>query len=558
MWVYIPYTSYDYTKMQWPAPSGFHIPTKDEWVAVCEILTTTFWLPSNSTTMGTYLKMPMAGWRYRNNAIIQDLGSYGYYWSSTPYNANYAYNLYFYSSRIFPQYSYYYSYGFSVRCFKNSPVIPTSSWITLYDGSGIATGAWVFYNATEGIISVSGDGTTWYTIQDKNLWATTVFNQWDAVNDANCGYFYQWGNNYWFAHSWTVTTSSTQVDASNYWPWNYYNSSTFITVRNNWSSVRNDNLRWWVTGVKPMTELKNAYIGEYRVPWSNTIAYYPLTADTNDYSWNNRNLTNSWVTFVNNIWWATIPVWYWDGWDRAYRTWDYQLSAWYTISLYQKSTVNNNWFMFDMRSNNEYWQWVYLKNEWGYFKARQQKSYNTEEEYVRTQDSNRNHWVLTWTGSVWTVYFNWTQVKQASIANSINTTNWTVLSLWTRFSWNTDIFTWYLSEMIIENKVRTAQEVSDYYNLTKSLYEGGVALKSYEEIRAMTAANAVTELNTHPQEYYDKFNSEQYVRNYDWDYYITVGKWASTAQRWGDTQRDYRWIYYNSQSWISTSSEPIK
>jgi hypothetical protein len=206
------------------------------------------------------------------------------------------------------------------------------------------------------------------------------------------------------------------------------------------------------------------------LPDSNTIAYYPLQSDTNDYSWNSRNLTNNWVTFVDNIWWATIPVWYWDGWDRAYRTWDYQLSSWYTISVYQKSAVNNTSFMFDMRNNNEYGQWVYLITESWYFKTRQQKSSNTEEEYTRTRDSNRNHWVLTWTGSVWTVYFNWTQVKQASIANSINTTNWTVLSLWTRFSWATNPFTWYLSEMIIENKVRTSDQIAWYYNQTKSLY----------------------------------------------------------------------------------------
>lgn len=220
-----------------------------------------------------------------------------------------------------------------------------------------------------------------------------------------------------------------------------------------------------------MAIFNTVYGGEPKwKPNANTIAYYPFETDTNDYSWNSRNLTNSWVTFVNNIGWATIPVWYWDGWDRAYRTWDYQLSSWYTISVYQKSAVNNTSFMFDMRNNNEYGQWVYLVNEWWYFKTRQQKSYNTEEEYVRTRDSNRNYWVLTWTGSVWTVYFNWTQVKQASIANSINTTNWTVLSLWTRFSWTTGPFTWYLSEMIIENRAWSADEITAYYNLNKSNY----------------------------------------------------------------------------------------
>ena len=242
-----------YRATQWPAPYGFHVPTKDEWVAIKDILVATFWLANNATTMGTYLKMPMTWQRNYRNANADSVGSNGDYWSSTSYNnANYAYNLHFWSSDVWPQKYSNRSYGFSVRCFKNIPVIPTSSWTTLYQGSW---SAWVFYNASFWLISVSRDGTTWYTIQDKNLWATTVFNQWDTLTDANCWYFYQWGNNYWFPHSWTVTTSSTQVNAENYWPWNYYNSSTFITRTSSpydWSNVRNDNLRWWVTWNVPV------------------------------------------------------------------------------------------------------------------------------------------------------------------------------------------------------------------------------------------------------------------------------------------------------------------
>ena len=249
IWLDGTYEWKDYSAMQWPAPSGFHVPSKDEWVALCWILTSTFWLTANATTIGTYLKMPMAWYRYYNNADVNNVGSNGRYWSSTPRYADYAYDLRFYSSGIDHQDFNLRSYGFSVRCFKNSPTIPTSSWTTLYDGSSVASGAWVFYNATDGLISVSGDGQTWYTIQDKNLGATAVFNQWDTVNDANSGYFYQWGNNYWFAHSWTVTTSSTQVNASTYWPWNYYSSSTFITRSStpyDWSNVQNNNL-WGAT-----------------------------------------------------------------------------------------------------------------------------------------------------------------------------------------------------------------------------------------------------------------------------------------------------------------------
>lgn len=231
---------------QGPAPDGFHVPLSSEWSALCGILTSTFGMAGNATTMGTYLKMPMAGYRSYSNASTSGAGSTGYYWSSSPFHsdANYAYDLYFHSWNIYPDSNYGCANGYSVRCFKDASVIPTSSWTTLYQGNW---SAWVFWSSTDWLISVSGDGTNWYTIMDKNLWATTVFNQWDTVNDANSWYFYQRGNNYWFPHSWTVTTSSTQVDASNYWPWNYYESSTFITWSANWSNVQNGNLRWWVS-----------------------------------------------------------------------------------------------------------------------------------------------------------------------------------------------------------------------------------------------------------------------------------------------------------------------
>lgn len=253
IWLDGTYEKIDYSAMRWPAPSGYHVPTKGEWTTLCEILTTTFSMTAGAATMGTYLKMPIAGYRDYYSSNVDRVGVRGLYWCSTPYNTSDAYYLLFYSSYTYPNSHYYRSYGLSIRCFKNSPTIPTSSWITLYDGSSVASGAWIFYNSTDGLISVSWDGITWYTIMDKNLGATTVYNQWDTLTDANCGYYYQRGNNYWFPHSWTVTTSNTKVDASSYWPWNYYSSNTFITRNSDWSSVQNDNLWWWETWIQTIS-----------------------------------------------------------------------------------------------------------------------------------------------------------------------------------------------------------------------------------------------------------------------------------------------------------------
>jgi len=290
--------------MQWPCPDGFHVPLRSEWAALCWILTTTFSMANNATTMGTYLKMPMGGSRLAKNASVSSIGASGGYWASDAAGTDYSGDLVFNSSGIYTQNAIR-STGYSVRWFKNSPTVPTSSWTTLYQGTW---NAWVFWNSTDWLISVSGDGTTWYTIQDKNLWATTVFNQGDTETDANCGYFYQWGNNYGFAHSWTVTTSSTQVDASNYWPWNYYSSSTFIKRSYSpydRSSVKTDNLWWWVT---QKTEEKWAVKAVYL--WENKVR---PSADTRTFTISRTEKSNmsSWWTYSDDAAWLTA-------WDTAF------------------------------------------------------------------------------------------------------------------------------------------------------------------------------------------------------------------------------------------------
>lgn len=71
--------------------------------------------------MAEALLLPPAGVRNYSNADVYDVGSNGYYWSSTPYNANLANYLNFSSSNILPQGRNYRAYGSSVRCFRNPP-----------------------------------------------------------------------------------------------------------------------------------------------------------------------------------------------------------------------------------------------------------------------------------------------------------------------------------------------------------------------------------------------------------------------------------------------------
>ena len=124
------------------------------------------------------------------------------------------------------------------------PVAPTRLWTALYEGENFAG---VYRSEALGLVSLSSDWINWITISDKNLWATEDWNEDDELSEANCGWYFQRGNNHWFSWTWAVANTNTKTDASTYWPLNYYSWETFIKSTWDWSSVANNNLRWWVS-----------------------------------------------------------------------------------------------------------------------------------------------------------------------------------------------------------------------------------------------------------------------------------------------------------------------
>ena len=219
------------------------------------------------------------------------------------------------------------------------------------------------------------------------------------------------------------------------------------------------------------TELKNAYIGEYKewTPWANTLAYFPLEWDYKDYSWNWNNGTKSWtINFVTSwgltyaetssytAWYVSFPI--------TMNSTAYTLSWWVNLQLpsqyYRWWSIFWIWNTTNSLCGTDVWWW-----------------YNKfDVTVVGTRDwiSNVAPSASTWYHIAWIftttwmkMYVNWAQAYSDSNSYTLSWSSWKLFSRDALTSWD---YHWALSQIIIENKEWTQQEVSDYYNLTKSNY----------------------------------------------------------------------------------------
>lgn len=284
--------------MKGPCPSWFHIPLSNEWQSVINIWTALGGWSSDWTNFWIALKLPLAGYRRYDSASTFKQGEVGGYRTPNIFWGWFSVIMDLKSTNISINTYQTQTNWFSIRAFKNTPVTPDSSWTKLY-GTSIESW-WIFWDSTNWLISLSSNGSTWITMADKNLWATTVWNSWDALSEANCWGYFQWWNNYMFPFTWSVTTTNTLQDITGYGPWNYYSSNKFVETSYMWRWTPEGTNLWgqntkgtwqdWtvISASAPVTSVNGqtwAVTVDEFTPWGTATTGYVVTKTNNGYEW---------------------------------------------------------------------------------------------------------------------------------------------------------------------------------------------------------------------------------------------------------------------------------
>jgi uncharacterized protein (TIGR02145 family)/prepilin-type N-terminal cleavage/methylation domain-containing protein len=96
-----------------PCPTGWHVPTNQEWIDV----KTAEGINSSATAASSSLRLTAAGYRYYSSGSLYNVGSYGNYWSSSVVGSG-SYYLVFDGGGA-GMYRYSRAFGCTVRCLKD-------------------------------------------------------------------------------------------------------------------------------------------------------------------------------------------------------------------------------------------------------------------------------------------------------------------------------------------------------------------------------------------------------------------------------------------------------
>lgn len=202
-------------------------------------------------------------------------------------------------------------------------------------------------------------------------------------------------------------------------------------------------------------------------PWSNTLLYLPMTDDLLDHSWNSVSTSpesSVSITTLNGVKCGYFNNWQMPTWLATVTTVQKTVSFWMYTWAYSWSVFNSNpcWiFSWDGAGLQSNWTIMFVWMQWSWAANR--------------WDVSASVWLNQWVHVCWTnksIYINW-QLINTSSSNAGIVNLWYNYVIWWAPSWNCGYtkYTGYLSEFIMEDKVWSAEDILNYYNSTKSVYE---------------------------------------------------------------------------------------
>lgn len=302
------------------------------------------WYNSKSSTSNIWQQlasdwlMPAAALR-RYNKSVYGVGSNAGYWLSSPdaSGASFAHSLGFNSSDVSSQYSYSSSYGFSVRCVKNSPNSKTLTIHANWWAKAVVVFTWTAWNWKFTTLWTPTRAHSKFEWWYSNVWLTNQVITWNTVvNDL----YAKWSCDTWYEPSWNscIPTTYTITYVLDWWTVNWTNPTTY-TIESNAITLKNPTktgytfLWWswpWISWTSTSVTIPKWSINNrtYTANWQinqYTVTYIDYFADSSN-SWR----VELWRT-TRDINYNTVVNWS-DIWSNA------AISAYYDYYVYESST----------------------------------------------------------------------------------------------------------------------------------------------------------------------------------------------------------------------------
>ncbi len=219
-------------------------------------------------------------------------------------------------------------------------------------------------------------------------------------------------------------------------------------------------------------EIQNFYLEGLRQLWAasdnilaSATAYFDFAGDSNDIiGWNNGTVT--WSTLTTDRFWIANRAYSFD-WVNDYinaptiTTWT---SATFSFWLYKTNDNDQCYFIEEAYSNNAM---CFFDNAAKKINYRFWATNTLSSTANPVTNSTWNYITITHTGTTWTIYINW--VQNATWTVSSKTWSWTSFTLW-RLTSTLYYFNWSMSDFVVFNTAKTADEVKELFRLSSIKY----------------------------------------------------------------------------------------